>query len=142
MNFPYGLPAVSDASQKGWMEYVYMQQPMPTNATGVPVSINVLDSNGNYRQIGTTTSDGSGMFTFTWTPDIAGDYTVVASFAGSESYYPASAETSFTAVEPAPTASPYPVTSLPPTEMYFAASTIAIIIAIAIVGLLILRKKP
>jgi hypothetical protein len=31
---------------------------------------------------------------------------------------------------------------LPPTEMYFAVSTIAIIIAIAIVGLLILRKKP
>jgi hypothetical protein len=31
---------------------------------------------------------------------------------------------------------------LPPTEMYFAVSTISIIIAIAIVGLLILRKKP
>ena len=75
-------------------------------------------------------------------PDISGDYKVIASFAGSESYYAASAETSFIAENPAPTASPYPVTSLPATEMYFAASTIAIIIAIAIVGLLILRKKP
>ena len=140
--FHNGLPCVSEASQQTFMEYVYMQQPRPNNTTGVPVSINVIDSNGNQRNIGTTTSDASGMFTFTWTPDITGDYTVIANFAGSESYYAASAETSFTATEPAPTASPYPVTSLPATEMYFAASTIAIIIAIAIVGLLILRKKP
>ncbi len=140
--FANGLPCVSEASQQAFMEYVYMQQPKPTNTTGVPVSIDVIDSNGNYRNIGTTTSDASGMFTFSWTPDITGDYTVVASFAGSESYYAASAETSFTATEPAPTASPIPVTSMPPTEMYFAASTIAIIVAIAIVGFLILRKKP
>ena len=65
-NFPNGLPCVSDASQKGWMEYVYMQQPCPTDVIGVPVDISVLDSNGNYRSIGSTTSDGSGMFTFTW----------------------------------------------------------------------------
>ena len=53
------------------MEAVYMQQPMPTNATGVPVTFSVVDSNGNYRQIGTTTSDASGTFAFTfWTPDI------------------------------------------------------------------------
>ncbi len=25
--FPHGVPAVSDASQSGWMEYVYMQKP-------------------------------------------------------------------------------------------------------------------
>ena len=61
-NFPNGVPAVSDASQSAWMEYVYMQQPCPASVTGVPVSIEVLDSNGNYRQIGTTTSDGSGTF--------------------------------------------------------------------------------
>lgn len=118
---------------------------MPTNVTGVPVTLSVVDSNGNYRQIGTTTSDGSGMFTFTWKPDISGDYTVVASFAGSESYYPSSAETSFTASEPAPTTSPQPVAAQPPTEMYFAASTAAIIIAIAIgfaITILVLRKRP
>ncbi len=28
-NFPNGLPAVSDASMKDWMEVVYMQQPCP-----------------------------------------------------------------------------------------------------------------
>jgi len=45
-----------------WMEYLYQQQPMPTNATGVPVSIDVIDANGNYRNIGTATSDTTGAF--------------------------------------------------------------------------------
>jgi hypothetical protein len=144
-NFPNGVPCVSDASMTPFMEAVYMQQPMPTNTTGVPVSISVLDSNGNFRQIGATTSDGSGMYTLTWTPDIPGDFTVVANFAGSESYYPSYAETSFYVSPPAATASPYPVVNLPPTETYFAISTVAIIIAIAIVGALMLmaiKKRP
>ena len=141
--FPNGVPAVSDASMTGWMEYVYMQKPKPTDTTGVPVAINVIDSNGNNRQIGTATSDSSGMFTFTWTPDITGSYTVIANFAGSNSYYPSTAESSFAVTAAAPTSSPYPVTTLPPTEMYIAASTIAIIIAIALVGMvLLLKKKP
>jgi hypothetical protein len=144
-NFPNGVPCVSDASMSRFMEAVYQQQPMPTNTTGVPVSISVLDSNGNFRQIGATTSDGSGMYTLTWTPDIPGDFTVVANFAGSESYYPSYAETSFYVSPPAATASPYPVVNLPPTETYFAISTVAIIIAIAIVGALMLmaiKKRP
>jgi hypothetical protein len=144
-NFPNGLPCVSDASMKQFMEAVYMQQPMPTNLTGVPVSIDVFDSNGNYRNIGTVTSEGSGKFSFTWTPDIPGDFTVIATFAGSESYYPSYDETFFTAGNAAPTASPYPVTVLPPTEMYFGISTAAIIIAIAVVGFVLttmLRKRP
>ena len=41
--FPNGVPAVSDASQGAWMEYVYMQKPKPTNVTGVPVSLDVVD---------------------------------------------------------------------------------------------------
>ncbi len=145
-NFPYGVPAVSDESQKGWMEYVYMQQPCPTTVTGVPVSIEVLDSNGNYRQIGTTTSDGSGMFTFTWTPDITGDYTVIANFAGTEAYYPSSGETSFTVVNPAPTISPGPTAAPSMADQYFLASVAAIIVVIIIVGIVLalitLRKRP
>ena len=42
-DFPNGVPCVSDASMSGWMQYVYMQQPEPTNATGVPVTISVVD---------------------------------------------------------------------------------------------------
>ena len=86
--FPNGVPAVSDASMIDWMAYVYQQQPKPTTATGVLVSLNVIDSNGNYRPIGTTTSDATGFYSFDWQPDIAGKYTVIASFAGSESYWP------------------------------------------------------
>jgi len=138
-----GTPAISDASMTAWMQYLYQQQPMPTNATGVPVSIDVVDSNGNYRNIGTTTSDTSGAFSLQWKPDITGKYTVIATFAGSESYYPSYAESSF-AVDSAAaaTAPPNPQTAQPPTEMYFAISTAAIIVAIAVVGILILRKKP
>ena len=76
------------------MEYVYMQKPRPTNTTGVPVTISVVDSNGNFREIGTTTTT-DGFFTLNWKPDITGSYTVYASFAGSESYYPSHAVTSF-----------------------------------------------
>jgi hypothetical protein len=144
-DFPYGVPAVSDASQAAWMEYVYMQKPRPTNATGVPVSIDVIDSNGNYRNIGNTTSDTSGAFSFQWYPDIPGKYTVIATFAGSESYWPSYSETSFAVDPAAPTASPYPVVNLPPTEMYIAAAAAAIIVAIAIgfaITILMLRKRP
>ena len=34
-----GAAAVSDTSMANWMEYLYMQQPQPTNATGVTVNI-------------------------------------------------------------------------------------------------------
>ncbi|MCL4430430.1 MAG: PQQ-binding-like beta-propeller repeat protein [Chloroflexi bacterium] len=143
--FPNGVPAVSDVSMTYWMEYVYMQRPRPTDATGVPVSIDVIDANGNQRNIGTATSDTSGTFSFQWTPDIEGKYTVIATFAGSESYWPSSSETSFAVDQAAPTPSPYPVTTLPPTELYIIGVGIAIIAAIAIVGALILqavKKRP
>ena len=142
--FPNGVPAVSDASMSEWMLYVYKQFSYPTNATGVEVILDVIDSNGNYRNIGTTTSDSSGMFTYNWTPDIEGSYIVVATFAGSEAYYPSYSETSFTVDTAAPTASPQAEIVLPPTEMYIAAGVAAIIVAIAIgfaVTILVLRKR-
>ena len=145
-NFPSGVPAVSDASQSQWMEYVYMQKPFPTNATGEPVTISVIDSNGNQRQIGRTTSDTSGMYSVTWTPDIAGNYTVIANFAGTNSYWGSSAETSFYASSaPAPTATTQPVAAQAPVGMYITLAVVAIIIAIAIgfaVTIITLKKRP
>ena len=140
--FPNGVPAVSDASQSAWMEYVYMQKPRPADATGVPVTISVVDANGNYREIGTTTTDADGFYSLNWKPDIEGKYTVYASFGGSESYWPSHAVSAFAVDSAPPTPSPYPVTTQPPTDMYIIGSTVAIIIAIALVGLLILRKRP
>ena len=145
-NFPNGLPAVSDVSQTAWMEYVYMQQPYPADVTGVPVSIEVLDSNGNYRQIGTAISDASGTYAFTWTPDITGDFTITANFAGSEAYYPSSANAHFNAANPAPTAAPAATTAPTMADQYFLPSVAAIIIVIIIgfvvLALLMLRKRP
>jgi hypothetical protein len=140
--FPNGVPAMSDASMGDWMAYVYMQKPIPMSATGVPISIDVLDSNGNFRNIGTVTSDANGVFSLTWKPDIEGTYGVFATFAGTNSYYPSHAETSFAVMGATPTPSPQPVAAVPaPVEMYFVGSTIAIIIAVAIATLLIIKKK-
>jgi hypothetical protein len=145
-NFPNGLPCISEASQSDWMEYVYMQQSKPTNATGVAVQINVEDGNGNFRTVGTTTSDDAGMFTFTWTPDIAGDYKVIANFAGSESYYASSAETSFHASEPAASSTPQSTSAASMADQYFLPAVIGIILVVvicfAILALILLRKKP
>ena len=49
-DFPQGVPVSSDASMKDWMGYVYQQKPLPTNFTGVPVSIDAVDPNGNFIQ--------------------------------------------------------------------------------------------
>ena len=146
-NFPNGLPCVSDASMSQFMESVYMQQPMPTNTTGVPITINVLDSNGNYRTIGVTTSNADGTFAYTWTPDITGDYTVTATFAGTGSYYPSQASAAFHASETAASSSPTSgsQSNLATTSdllLYMTVGVVAIIIAIAVVGLLLARKRP
>ena len=144
-NFPNGLPAVSDASQSVWMEYVYMQQPKPNNVTGVPVSIEVLDSNGNNRQIGTTTTDDSGTFAFTWTPDIPGDFTVNANFAGTNSYYPSNAETHFYASAPHLTSAPTNGPAASVADTYFVPATVGlfvlIFIVLALVIISMLRKR-
>ena len=90
-NFPNGLPCVSDASMTQFMEAVYQQQPMPSNITGVPVTVMVTDSNHNTRAIGTITSNANGFYSLTWTPDIQGNFTVTSVFAGTQSYYGSSA---------------------------------------------------
>ena len=143
--FPNGVPVVSDSSQSAWMEYVYMQKPKPTDITGVPVTISVIDSNGNSRIIGTAKTTSSGTYSLSWTPDITGSYQVIATFAGTNSYWPSSSQNAFEVTQSEPTSSPYPVTTLPPIEMYIAAGVAAIIIAIALVGaviVLMLKKRP
>jgi hypothetical protein len=146
-NFANGVPLSSDESMKDWMGHVYQQKPLPTNFKGVDVKLDVIDSNGNYRNIGTATTDATGIFSYQWMPDIEGMYTVIATFEGTNGYWPSYSETSF-AVDPAnPTQAPTqpPQTNLATTTdlmMYMAIGVVAIIIAIAIVGLLLLRKRP
>lgn len=139
--FPIGVAAVADASMGDWMLYLYKQFPFPTNAIGVDVSLDVVDANGNFRNIGTATSDASGFYSFEYMPDIPGKYAAIATFAGTESYYASYAEAAFV-VDEAPEPTPGPTaTPAPQTDTYIAGSTIAIIAAIAVVAFLILRKK-
>ncbi len=146
-NFPQGLPCVSDASMTQFMEAVYEQQPMPTNTTGVPVTIFVTDSNHNTRAITTTTTSAAGDYGITWTPEIPGNFTITATFAGTQSYYGSSATTylyaSATAPTQAPTASPLSMTTTQNTIMYgFAAIVVVIVVCVAILAILMQRKRP
>ena len=82
--FPHGVPAVSDASENAWMEYVYTQKPLPTNITGVPVSLDAIDPNGNSIHLGDVTSDANGYYCLLVNPNVlsagAGTYKVIANF--------------------------------------------------------------
>jgi hypothetical protein len=57
LGYRNGVPAVSDASEEAWMEYLYEQQNFPTNATGVSVTLDAIDPNGNLLNLDTTISD-------------------------------------------------------------------------------------
>jgi len=142
MRFPNGVPAVADESMSDWMLYVYKQFPCPAEVKGVEVVVEVLDPNNNYYEVARATSDATGFYSATFDPPVPGKYTIVARFAGSKAYYGSYAETAIT-VEDAPVVTPEP-TPVPqaPVETYFAVSTIAIIVAIAIVGILLFRKRP
>jgi hypothetical protein len=166
--FPNGVPAVSDANMTTWMEYVYMQRPFPTNVKGVDVKITMIDPNNNPHEL-TATSDALGQYSVMWTPPVAGKYTVIANFAGSQAYWPSTAETAFgvdasvvsptatptptptatPTATPTPTASPTasPSTVSPPpsgglgTEIYVAIAAVVIIVAIAAIALVLRRRK-
>jgi hypothetical protein len=146
-NFPNGLPCVSDASMSQFMEAVYEQQPMPTNVTGVPVTLSVTDSNHNTYNLGTATTNAMGEYGLTWTPIVPGNYTLYATFAGTNAYYGSSASTYFYAGTPAPTASPYPspvsgIASTGTVELGIAAVIIVIVVCVAVLAVLMLRKRP
>ncbi len=139
-----GTACVSKQSMTQYMEYLHMQKAIPTNTIGVPVSIDAVDPNGNFVHIADVTSDMSGSYSYTWTPTITGDYTITATFMGDDSYGSSYAET-FATVSEAPQATTTPTTTpqqQEPVGIYITGSTIAIIIAVAIVGLLLLRRRP
>ncbi len=141
---PNGVACASDASMNNWMAYVYMQQNIPSNFTGVTVTLSVTDANGNYRTIGTTTTDATGTYRLTWTPDISGDYTVLASFAGTNGYWPSYAEDGFTVMD-APEATAQPTaTPLTAADMYFIPAMVGVfvllIIVLVVLGLM-MRKR-
>ncbi len=142
-----GTPAISDASMEAWMEYMFQQRPKPTNATGVLVQLNAVDPNGNYIHIGNVTSDLTGAYGCNWTPEVSGTYQIIAKFDGSASYGGSTAQTYMTISEALPTTAP---TAAPQADTvteadlitYMIVGVVAIIIAVAFVGVLLLRKHP
>ena len=147
LDFPNGIPVAADSIMGSWMGYVYQQQPIPTNFAGVTVTLTAIDPNGNYITLGTANTTNTGYFTYTWTPpNIPGNYLVTATFAGTNSYWPSSAQNSFVVQSAAATPAPTAVPPASNTDTYILGAAIAIIIVIAIVGavivLLMVRKRP
>jgi hypothetical protein len=144
MRFPNGVPAVSDANMSDWMLYVYKQFERPADAVGVEVVLSVVDPNNNCYEVGRATSDSSGFFKLAFTPEVPGEYTVIATFDGSKAYWPSFAQT-YLGVEEAPAATPEPTpTTAPMTDTYvlgIGAGAIIAIIAIGLVIILMLRKR-
>jgi hypothetical protein len=138
--------AVSEADMSTWMDYLYGQNATlinsPPTPHGVTVQLNAVDPNGNSVDLGTVTSDSSGHFAKSWTPSTAGLYTIYATFAGSNSYYSSYAETSLSvAAAPSATTQPTQTTAASDNTMITIGTGIAVIIAIAIATVLMMRKK-
>lgn len=148
-----------------------MQQPKPTNAKGVNVHLTAIDPNGNFQDIGTTTTDLNGKYAISWTPPVEGTYHVTASFEGTDSYY-TSQDTTYFAVNPvaspqvtptptnvppsptpsgsqppqSPPLSPTPTTVPPPgavdmTTIYIAIAAVIILAAVVVASIILRRRK-
>jgi hypothetical protein len=142
--FPNGVPAMSDESMTDWMQYVYMQMPKPTNVTGVPITLDAIDPNGNRVNLGTATSDASGFYSLTVNTDALGagpgTYKVIATFAGSNSYWSSYAESTFVVAPAPPVAQPVEYPQPIDNTMTIVVAAIAIIIAVALAAVWIRRK--
>ncbi len=148
-----GTPCVSKDSMTTQMEYLHMQSPIDgvghnASVKGVTISLDALDPNGNNIHIADVTTDGySGAYGYTWKPQTIGQYTISATFKGDDSYGSSFATTFASLTEEAsPTATTTTVINFEEANSNITstviAAAIAIIIAIAIVGILTLRKKP
>jgi len=141
-------PCVSKDSMTTQMEYLHMQAPIDGvwhNETieGVPVFLSVCDVAGDIVDIGTVTTNGYyGTFSMAWTPPKEGTYTIIAAFAGDDSYGSSSAATAVAVVPAAVTpTTPGGSTDTQPDYTWTIIGTgIAVIIAVAI-AVLLLRKR-
>lgn len=104
-----------------------------SDVTGVPVVLQAIGSDGSVIDIGTTTTDCQGHFSYMWTPPGEGLYTITAFFAGDDSYWGSWAET------------PLGVTAFAPAPAYTLVDLVIIIVVIivaiiAVANFMALRK--
>jgi len=97
-----GTPCVSPQSMSAWMNHLHAQASIPSDIIGVPVSIDAVYPNGNFVHIADVVSDGSGVYSYMWTPEIVGKYTVTATFVGDDSYGSSYATTAIGVVDSPP----------------------------------------
>lgn len=141
------VPAVSDASMGRWMEYLYMQKPMPTDVTGVQVHLTATYPNGNTQDIGYVTTDVNGGFKKMWTPVDDGEYTISACFEGSNSYWSSSAVTYIgvgqaqSAITSSPSPAHQPDTGLPIESLLIGIAAVVIIVVLVVAAILMRKRK-
>lgn len=142
-----GTPCVSGSSMTTQMEYLHLQYPIGgiwgnATITGVPVTLIAIDPNGNAVEIGKVTTNGYyGTFSMDWIPELEGTYQIIASFEGDDSYGSSAASTAITvgAASATPTTQQQDIV-VPDYTMTIVAMGIAIMVMVAIVGLLLYRK--
>ena len=158
-------PAISDESMGAWMEYLHMQLPKPTTATGVAIKIAAINSAGTSIDIGSTVSDSNGNFGISWTPPNEGQYTITATFEGTNSYY-SSEDTTYIIVGPAspsqsaaptstatpittpsiptttsPTVAPEPSEAMPTETLLIISAAIITLIVVATTAILLKKRR-
>jgi hypothetical protein len=158
-----GTPAIADRDQGPWMEYMVQSSIAQPYVNGVNVQLTAIDSAGTAHDLGTVTSDSTGLFHKLWAPPAEGEYVIYASFLGTDSYGPSSAScaigvtaapaaspTATPTATPEPTATPTPTASPSPapqpeagpsTDMYLIAAAAIIIIVVVAVAAVILKKR-
>ncbi len=150
-----GTPAVSKGSMTTQMNYLHLQYPVDgmwhnETISGVPVVLSAIGSDGTYYDLGTVTTNGYyGTFAKAWTPPKEDTYTIMVDFAGDESYSPSGAATAVTVGPKVETpnnggtngGTGSETTDFTPLYYGIAVAAIAIILAIAIATVLMLRKR-
>lgn len=138
-------PCVSTDSIAAMMEHIHIQRALPDNITGVKVDLTAIASDGSVTSIGSTTTNGYyGTFNLAWTPPKEDTYQIIASFAGDASYGSSSAATGVTvgsAPQQQTQVEPTAPTDITPLYYIVAGGVVAVIIAVALATVLILRKK-
>ena len=125
------VPAIADTDMTEWMEYVYMQQPKPTDAIGVPVYLQAIGSDGSVIDLGYVYSSINGNYHYLWTPPTQDTYKILATFKGTDAYWPSSSETALgvtAALTPATPIEP----EQPAPEAPFISTEVAIVAVVAV----------
>jgi hypothetical protein len=140
-------PCVSKDSMTTQMEYLHMGMPIAgiwgnESITGVPVTLAAIDANGTAIDLGSVTTNGYfGTFSKAWTPPKEGTYEIMAYFQSDDSYGSSKASTAIT-VGPAPATIEIPQAPTPADYTWtIIGAAIAVIIAVALVGAMILMKR-